>query len=394
MKAKTVVYKREEIYERVWTKAVRKVAVEYGVSDVALAKMCRRLNVPLPGRGYWARVAAGQNPKRAPLAPLEPGQAAEVRVSRSGLSTDEKRELKRIKRKYGTETPIEVASSLSSPHELVAMSILALRESKAADDGIVRCYDRPCLAIEVAPKSIDRAMRIMDALIKALAASGRSVEVREPKMMSIWLPGVSLRQTTMPITLVMVEGELVPVAIEELTESVPKNSNAAGWEPPTSERRPTGRLRLRVRDDFDAYRFRLDVQRNWTDTEKRRAEDSLNAFVRGLVAIAPAVKAQRIETEQRRKQQEAQQREWEREGSRKELDERWQKRIEDEIGRWRFARDVREYIEETRRVLEEGDCRVTPSGELDQWLRWCDDYASRIDPVAILRRKVARVTDK
>jgi hypothetical protein len=34
---------------------------------VALAKRLRKLGVPVPGRGYWARVKAGQTPHRPTL---------------------------------------------------------------------------------------------------------------------------------------------------------------------------------------------------------------------------------------------------------------------------------------------------------------------------------------
>ena len=49
-------YNRAKLYEEVWKEPVAK---RYGVSDTALAKACRRLNVPLPPRGYWAKVRAG-----------------------------------------------------------------------------------------------------------------------------------------------------------------------------------------------------------------------------------------------------------------------------------------------------------------------------------------------
>jgi len=45
-------WNRDELYEKVWAAPVIKVAKEYGVSDVAVAKACRKLKVPLPGRGY------------------------------------------------------------------------------------------------------------------------------------------------------------------------------------------------------------------------------------------------------------------------------------------------------------------------------------------------------
>ncbi|MBM4324727.1 MAG: hypothetical protein FJ115_14295 [Deltaproteobacteria bacterium] len=71
MGERTEVYDREKLYEEVWKEPVLVVAKRYGVSDVALAKACRKLAVPLPPRGYWARIQAGQVPKRPPLPPLE-----------------------------------------------------------------------------------------------------------------------------------------------------------------------------------------------------------------------------------------------------------------------------------------------------------------------------------
>ena len=58
---------REEIFALVWERPATEVARELGVSDVALGKLCRRLQVPKPPRGYWARVASGKKPRRPPL---------------------------------------------------------------------------------------------------------------------------------------------------------------------------------------------------------------------------------------------------------------------------------------------------------------------------------------
>src|ERR1700688_3007881 len=43
------------------------LAKKYGISDVGLAKVCRKLTIPLPGRGYWARKQAGQKVRQEPL---------------------------------------------------------------------------------------------------------------------------------------------------------------------------------------------------------------------------------------------------------------------------------------------------------------------------------------
>lgn len=51
----------------------------------------------------------------------------------------------------------------------------------------------------------------------------------------------------------------------------------------------------------------------------------------------------------------------------------------------------REYLTETQRIIEEGKCSVIAGGELDEWLRWCEDYAKRVDPLAQLREEIAGV---
>jgi ankyrin repeat protein len=67
-------YNRAELYEKVWSKPMRVLAQQYGVSDVYLARVCRLLRIPLPGLGYWAKKSAGKTTKkRPPLPPLPDG---------------------------------------------------------------------------------------------------------------------------------------------------------------------------------------------------------------------------------------------------------------------------------------------------------------------------------
>lgn len=57
-----LILSREDLYELVWSKPMAELAKDFGMSDVALAKRCRKIGVPVPGRGYWTRIAAGQEP--------------------------------------------------------------------------------------------------------------------------------------------------------------------------------------------------------------------------------------------------------------------------------------------------------------------------------------------
>lgn len=67
-------FTREALYRLVWSESSRSLSKQFGMSDVGLAKACRRANIPTPDRGYWARVAAGQECRRTPL----PAEAAKV----------------------------------------------------------------------------------------------------------------------------------------------------------------------------------------------------------------------------------------------------------------------------------------------------------------------------
>ena len=68
-------YDMEKIYGEIWTEPIQKVAKRYGLSDVGLAKVCRKLNIPRPGRGYWAIKAAGKPVPRRPALPKLEGLA-------------------------------------------------------------------------------------------------------------------------------------------------------------------------------------------------------------------------------------------------------------------------------------------------------------------------------
>lgn len=52
--------KRTALHALVWSKPMTHLAKELGISDVGLAKACRRHGVPVPPRGYWAQLAAGK----------------------------------------------------------------------------------------------------------------------------------------------------------------------------------------------------------------------------------------------------------------------------------------------------------------------------------------------
>jgi hypothetical protein len=72
-------FTRHQLHELVWAGPISALAKSLKISDVGLAKACRRGDIPLPPRGYWAKLSAGKDVTKMPL----PLRAGCFRVGRS-----------------------------------------------------------------------------------------------------------------------------------------------------------------------------------------------------------------------------------------------------------------------------------------------------------------------
>jgi hypothetical protein len=58
---------REQLYDLVWSEPMQRLSKQIGISDVAIAKHCRKIGVPVPERGYWNKLQAGQKVTKTAL---------------------------------------------------------------------------------------------------------------------------------------------------------------------------------------------------------------------------------------------------------------------------------------------------------------------------------------
>jgi hypothetical protein len=118
--------KRSELYAKVWATPMSRLAIELGISDVGLAKACRRHAIPAPPRGYWAKLKAGQKPKQTQL----PTPELDIVVRFERGDPQERARLKEMKRErdervkaaaeeVGARFDITFAESLDNAHPLV-----------------------------------------------------------------------------------------------------------------------------------------------------------------------------------------------------------------------------------------------------------------------------------
>ncbi|MFC7513876.1 hypothetical protein ACFQUU_02540 [Herbaspirillum sp. GCM10030257] len=119
-----VVFERESLYNDVWQFPMTQLAKRYGLSDNGLRKVCKALAIPLPERGHWAKVSAGQTIKSKFLPPFDGPTQFISRPDPASKSTErnsiEQIWLKeRIAFEREAEHQIVVEMSLRRPHPLV-----------------------------------------------------------------------------------------------------------------------------------------------------------------------------------------------------------------------------------------------------------------------------------
>lgn len=364
-----VVLTREQLYEEVWKEPMSTLGPRYGLSDVGLAKICRRLRVPVPGRGYWRRKEVGQKVRRPALPKLPAGakqamREVHLRKNVSGPAIPEPTGPVAEQQRFEAlaENRIVVPEVLEDPHPLVACSVKALRRAKRDHQGYLRPRTGPCLGVQVTLDSVDRSMCIYDALLKALDGRGFASSIR---------PG------EVPGSIVRVGEEDVSVRVEEKLERADQEETRMRRPNRfTSERdwKPTGRLVLRINHSY------LDgVRCSWGDGKKQRVEDCLNAFVVGVVAAAEALRAQRLRHEAwERERREAEARRAE-EARRKEEEAARVRALDAALAAWQRTGAIREYAAELRQKAEEAGT-LQEDSPLAEWLAWAEAYADRTDP--------------
>jgi hypothetical protein len=77
---------RQDLFDLVWSEPTRTIAKRLGISDVGLAKACRRADLLLPPRGYWAKLAAGKTVKKPQLPRRGPGMSDRIVLGRDRWS--------------------------------------------------------------------------------------------------------------------------------------------------------------------------------------------------------------------------------------------------------------------------------------------------------------------
>jgi hypothetical protein len=128
---------RKQLYDLVWSKPMTKLARDYGLSDIGLAKVCKKHDIPRPPPGYWAKKRVGQNPRKSALP--RPDEAGEINLREA--SEAEKAAAEKAastpKPEVPAGPPVTIAETLRGAHRLVSEANEQLQGAKLDDSGLL-----------------------------------------------------------------------------------------------------------------------------------------------------------------------------------------------------------------------------------------------------------------
>ncbi len=123
-----------------------------------ITRLCCRLNIPIPGRGYWRKLQTGKRVPKRPALPASSRSAATDIVAR--MSTEPPRPAPQ-------DVLVAPTLDVGTLHPITALALVQLRAAKPE-----RKSDIVALGFRVLPDNIDRAILIADALVKEFGQKG------------------------------------------------------------------------------------------------------------------------------------------------------------------------------------------------------------------------------
>lgn len=354
---------REELYQRVWATPAARLATEFGISDVALGKICRRMGIPKPPLGYWRRVEVGLQPPKQPLPAHDEKTLLSVTITRPDCSAESELTDSVLSEKLHAgrlpENKIDVPQSLSDPHPLVAALLRRRERGAGSGDGEADKEDL-FLDVEAGDGTLDRALRVMDSFLKAVEARGYGAKVSRDswgKATRVFCADVDAEvQVSLSESYREVERELTPAERKKPPYLIDNRLVTV----------PSGKLTFRARDRYSVIKW-------WKDKKDDPLEQRLNEVVAGVTAALERKRREELARREEKRRRAEEQRLREEEQARRE-------ELHREASAWRQAEEIRAYLRAYEgRLRERGG--LAPGSEEEIWLRWAHGYADSLDPL-------------
>lgn len=380
---------REELFNQVWERPMTKVAADYGISDIALKKICDKHRIPVPGRGYWAKKAAGKKVERAHFRAVidlaidriviygSPAQDLPEAVKKAKAAAK--------KREQRPENKVEVVAMPDDLHTKVAKTRTRLEKAKPSEKGLVKTSGPDLFNLEIGTTSVARVIAFLNALVRAAADRGYQV-VKGDRALVFSVEDETLRfrivEQTTRSKHEPTEAELAAIAKWEKRQQRRLRSWDYGdWAPrptpPDWDYAPNGLLQVIVNEGCYGHD---GLRRTFGDGKTQRIETLINAILEAVATWSAAIKAKRIEDERRKREWEEQERRHEEQRRRNALESKRIEALSKNLERWHHRQRILDFVAAVEAKLDADDYDEPEA--IREWIAWANDYADRIDPLS------------
>ncbi len=344
-----ITFTRKELYDLVWSKSLLSLSKKYQISDNGLRKICKRMDIPIPTKGYWQKpeYIKQKNKKKLPLKYAGKNEITLIRQNNEGKETLLAAQIRIRKEIESTPNlPLKVPDKLTKPYHLVKEAGESLRDETQCFNpyrGIIASR-KGILNIRVSRSNIGRALKFMDTLIKLLQARGHDIKNEYGK------------------TYAVVFGGDIEISLKEKLkfDTNPKHG--------IRDYSAAGLLTFKIEGWHD---------RVWVDG-KHLIEDKLSSIVAKLEVIGKERQEYRLKNEAIRKTQE------EKERIEREIKERKESEFQSfrnlliQANLLHKANVLRQYVMTVESYAEQ---KGEKSEELNSWVNWAMNKIAWIDPL-------------
>lgn len=303
---------RQELYDQIWSEPISKVAKLYEVSDSFLNRILKRLNIPKPPQGYWAKQAAGKNlPRRPDLPKSKPGDELEW--------CREYEPATRLPFEVPVDSGIEPSNETykrvdrKSQHPLLKESLQYFKDVPESELGYLKPIKKNLPDFIVTKATLDRTFKLANDLFTKLHSKGHRVLLAHPSQHlprpnvtldenekeylqhpGIWSPGkptliyvgniplgLTIFETTTRLKVEYIKGQYVPVK-----GNTPMLHN---WMSPADrsfeKSFPSGKLSLRIY----APSGLINWIKEWREEPGKSLQELFPLIISGLIDCAKSV---------------------------------------------------------------------------------------------------------
>ena len=264
MERQVVRLTREELYEKMWSRPAIALAEEFGISGRGLGKLCSRFEIPVPPRGYWAKLAAGKHVTRIPLPTAKSDVPSEISIQPSpeGLAAALPEEVRsEVTAVLENRDQIQVPETLRSPHPIVKRWLEQKRERRKVDQLSGRRSEPPLDETE------RRKLRILSAIFTETEKLGHAVkETHGEAYFEIGAQRLDYRLF-----------EPSKQVVIQLNDEERRRS----WNPAIATRtdlQPTGELCFEITTWISE-----PIRKRWRDGKRKKLEEQLGDLIAGLI---------------------------------------------------------------------------------------------------------------